>query len=607
MKKIVFLIFLLITFYFSSLARISEEREKEPQPPVLKFSYESDLKQSESGKEGVIFLTISVPSNYHIYGGNELSVNLDSDSLKVEEVSYPKPQMEEDFAVYRGDVIVKIKVKPLKDLNAYEGKFKIKWQGCQDFGDKVCFMPTESNLPLKILANSGKDEKKEIKKSEEKPAQENSSDSLKYENLFKNFKEIGRFAGYKSPEDFKRWFENVKGGVKEEENPFEKVAKNNILLAFFIALFFGFLSSLTPCVYPVIPITIAYIGSKSRGKGKLSGFILSLFFVLGLAIVYASLGVISSMLGVSFGSLTQKPIVGVPIAIIFAILGFSMFGLFEIAMPGKFSSKIEAEKKKGKGYFGAFLIGALSGLVASPCIGPLLLAILVIVASLGSIFLGFLYLFAFALGMGILFIVIGTFSGVLASLPKSGGWMDSIKIIFGSLIFAVSFYFANLYLDAKWFYLFSGVVVGFATGFLLYGYNKHFLSLFHRIFGVILTIVAFLVILPFSITSKNSLNETVFETEFSKAILKSRETKKPILLDFRADWCSACLELEKKTYPSKEGGEVLKQVVPLKVDFTKESKETKELTKYFKIEGLPTVILLEKQNGDKGKGQNISD
>jgi len=123
---------------------------------------------------------------------------------------------------------------------------------------------------------------------------------------------------------------------------------------------------LTPCVYPVIPITIAYIGSKSRGKGKLSGFILSLFFVLGLAIVYASLGVLSSMLGVSFGSLTQKPIVGVPIAIIFAILGFSMFGLFEIAMPGKFSSKIEAEKKKGKGYFGAFLIGALSGFGCKP-------------------------------------------------------------------------------------------------------------------------------------------------------------------------------------------------------------------------------------------------
>jgi thiol:disulfide interchange protein DsbD len=607
MKKIVFLVLILITFGFPTLARISEYRETEPQPPVLKFSYEGDLKQFEVGKEGMIYLTISVPSNYHIYGGKELSVNLDSDSLKVEDVSYPKPQMEEDFAVYRGDVIVKIKVKALKEVNAYEGKLKIKWQGCQDFGDKVCFMPTESNIPLKISVKNGKDYKTEAEKGTEKPVQESAADSLHYENLFKDFKEAGRFAGYKSPEDFKKWFENVKGGVKEEKNLFEKVAKDNILLALFIAIFFGFLSSLTPCVYPVIPITIAYIGSKSRGKGKFSGFILSLFFVLGLALVYASLGVISSMLGVSFGSLTQKPIVGVPIAIIFALLGFSMFGLFEIAMPSRFSSKIEAEKKKGKGYFGAFLIGALTGLVASPCIGPLLLAILVIVASLGSIFLGFLYLFAFALGMGILFIVIGTFSGVLASLPKSGGWMDSVKIIFGSLIFAASFYFANLYLDAKWFYLFSGVVVGFAIGFLLYGYNKHFLAPLHRVFGIVLTIVAFLVILPFSIKSENSLNETQFETEFSNAILKSRETKRPLLLDFRAQWCAACLELEKKTYPSKEGGEVLKQVVPLKVDFTKESEETKQLTKYFKIEGLPTVILLETKNGDEAKGQNISD
>ena len=606
MRKILLSILIFTALCLPALARISEDKEKEPEPPVLKFSYESDLKEAEVGKEGIIYLTISVPSNYHIYGGKELSVNLDSDSLKIEDMSFPKPQMEEDFAVYRGDVIVKIKVTALKEANPYEGKLKIKWQGCQDFGDKVCFMPSESNLPIKILAKSGKDEKKEIVKNEGKPVQADNSDSSKYEIFFNNFKEMGRFAGYKSPEDFKKWFENVKGGVKEEKNPFEKVAKDNILLAFFIALFFGFLSSLTPCVYPVIPITIAYIGSKSRGKGKFSGFILSLFFVLGLALVYASLGVISSMLGVSFGSLTQKPVVGVPIAIIFALLGFSMFGLFEISMPSKFSSKIEAEKKKGKGYFGAFLIGALSGLVASPCIGPLLLAILVIVASLGSIFLGFLYLFAFALGMGILFIVIGTFSGVLASLPKSGGWMDSVKIIFGSLIFAVSFYFANLYLDAKWFYLFSGVIVGFAIGFLLYGYNKHFLAPLHRVFGIVLTIVAFLVILPFSIKSENSLNEIQFETEFSNAILKSRETKKPLLLDFRAQWCSACLDLEKKTYSSKEGGEVLQQVVPVKVDFTKESEETKQLTKYFKIEGLPTVILLETKNGDEGKGQNIS-
>ena len=150
MKKIVFLILILIIFCFPTLARISEGKEKEPVPPLLKFSYKNEPVQFEVGKEGIILLTISVPSNYHIYGGKELSVNLDSDSLKVEDVSYPKPQMEEDFAVYRGDVIVKIKVKALKEVTADEGKLKIKWQGCQDFGDKVCFMPTESNIPLKI-------------------------------------------------------------------------------------------------------------------------------------------------------------------------------------------------------------------------------------------------------------------------------------------------------------------------------------------------------------------------------------------------------------------------------------------------------------------------
>lgn len=566
-----------------------------PTPPTLTFKVEQKPEVFSSGDAGEIILTISVPQQYHIYGGKELAVEVECPKLKVENISYPKPEIEEDFPVYRGDIPIKIKASLVDAANSTKGIIKVKWQGCQDFGDKVCFMPTTTKVDFELKAKEAK-KGTETQNQSAKEVQQNISENIdnkKNYDIFGSFSEKGRFVGFKSPEEFRKWFEGLEKGEKEKENLFSKMAKENILLAILVAFFFGFLSSLTPCVYPIIPITIAYIGSKSQGKGKLSGFLLSLFFVLGLAIVYSSFGVASSFLGVSFGSLTQKPVVGISVAIIFAILGLSMLGLFEIAMPSKFASKIEEGKKKGRGYLGAFLIGALSGLVASPCIGPLLLAILVIVASLGSMVLGFVYLFSFALGMGVLFIVIGTFSGILSSLPKSGSWMDFVKVIFGCLIFGGSFYFAATYIQKEYFFLFSGFLIGLTIAFLFFGANRHFLSVPFRIVGSLLTVALFLfVILIVPLKEETVAKESIFEKDLVSAAEKAFKENKPLLIDFRADWCVACVELEKKTWPSQEASNIFSRIILAKADFTLESDETKELTKLFKIGGLPTVILL---------------
>lgn len=576
-----------------------------PTPPTLTFKVEQKPEVFATDTIGEIILTISVPQQYHIYGGKELAVEVECPKVKVENISYPKPEIEEDFPVYRGDIAVKIKTSLTDASSSAKGIIKVKWQGCQDFGDKICFMPTTTKVDFELKTKEAKKETETQNQSAKEVQQtisENIDNKQKYD-IFGSFSEKGRFVGFKSPEEFRKWFEGLEKGEKEKENLFSKMAKENILLAILVAFFFGFLSSLTPCVYPIIPITIAYIGSKSQGKGKLSGFLLSLFFVLGLSIVYSSFGVASSFLGVSFGSLTQKPAVGFSVAVIFALLGLSMLGLFEIAMPSKFASKIEEGKKKGRGYLGAFLIGALSGLVASPCIGPLLLAILVIVASLGSMVLGFVYLFSFALGMGVLFIVIGTFSGILSSLPKSGSWMDFVKVIFGCLIFGGSFYFAATYIQKEYFFLFSGFLIGLTIAFLFFGANRHFLSVPFRIVGSLLTVALFLfVILVVPLKEETVAKESIFEKDLVSAAEKALKEKKPLLIDFRADWCVACVELEKKTWPSQEAGEIFSKIVPAKADFTLENNETKELTKLFKIGGLPTVILLvpEKDVGRNG-------
>ncbi|MGB9598835.1 MAG: cytochrome c biogenesis protein CcdA, partial [Minisyncoccales bacterium] len=292
--------------------RETSTNQSAPTPPTLTFKVEQKPEVFTTDTFGEIILTISVPQQYHIYGGKELSVEVECPKIKVENISYPKPQIEEDFPVYRGDFVVKIKISLTDASSSAKGIIKVKWQGCQDFGDKVCFMPTTTKVDFELKAKEAKKEKETQNQSAKEVQQTISEniDSKKKYDIFGAFSEKGRFVGFKSPEEFRKWFEGLEKGEKEKENLFSKMAKENILLAILVAFFFGFLSSLTPCVYPIIPITIAYIGSKSQGKGKFSGFLLSLFFVLGLAIVYSSFGVASSFLGVSFGSLTQKPVVG---------------------------------------------------------------------------------------------------------------------------------------------------------------------------------------------------------------------------------------------------------------------------------------------------------
>lgn len=611
MRSKTILILLAAMTAFSAYSRPIENESASPEPPVLGLSVKAPTEAIPSPGGTEIVLTITIPRGYHIFAGEDLKISL-SGKLRTREIKYPKPETEEEFSIYRGTVTIPIAVTVPASLDGeVKSEIRLEWQGCQDFGDKVCFMPTTSATPFSLMtkataANEEAPPQPAQTDNTEKTAQMPDSPGMGPLRDLDRFREKGRFAGFLSPGDFHEWYRKTSAGDSAgDENLFSKVAKDNIPLAILVAILFGFLSSLTPCVYPVIPITIAYIGSRASGKGRLSGFVLSLFFVLGLALVYSTLGVISSLLGVSFGSLTQKPAVGLFVAFVFLLLGLSMMGLFEISMPSKWTGKIEAEKKKGKGYLGAFFIGALSGLVASPCIGPLLLAILVIVASIGSAFLGFVYLFAFALGMGILFILIGTFSGLLSSLPKSGGWMDFVKIIFGAMIIAAAFYFGALYLSAAPFFLLSGAVLGFVIAFLIFGASRHFFPVPARAIGSLLVVAAFAGILPFTphMPGKAAAPER-FMTDLGAAIKKAGEEKKPLLIDFRADWCAACLELEEKTWPSEDAAKVFAEVIPVKMDFTKESETRSRLEERFKIKGLPTVILLEPLSPGEGNAEN---
>ncbi len=220
-------------------------------------------------------------------------------------------------------------------------------------------------------------------------------------------------------------------------NNVETLIQSNPALAFIAVFLAGVAVSFTPCVYPVIPPTLGFIGARSAGS-RSKGFLLSLAYVLGMAVTYAVLGAIAALTGKLFGQISSNPWTDFVVANVYLVLGVSMIGAFEIP---QLSIGVKQSQQKKSGYLGAFIIGLFSGLIVGPCTAPVLAAVLVYVGSKHNLVYGFSLLFVFGYGVGFLMILLGTFTGLLASIPKSGVWLERVKKLFGWLLILAAEYF----------------------------------------------------------------------------------------------------------------------------------------------------------------------
>jgi thioredoxin:protein disulfide reductase len=365
----------------------------------------------------------------------------------------------------------------------------------------------------------------------------------------------------------------------------------------------GILTALTPCVFPLIPITVAIFSggnAKNRSRGKAT--LLTGIYVLGMAATFVALGSAAALSGKVFGSVLSSPIVSVLLAVFFVVLAFSMFGAFDLALPSGLTQRLN--RVGGAGFGGAFSMGLVAGLVAVPCTGPVLASILAYVAVHQSVQLGALLLFLYAIGVGVPFLIIGALS---ISLGKSGPWMDAVKSLVGIVLLAMALSYLRNAFPGLGLHLPDGggpVLIYVLAGLVALGILA---GAVHRSFhgptrekvlkGMGLALVLF------GLTARLDVENVAMAAQkddtigwvhqLDEGLSQAKAGHKPVFIDFYADWCAACKELDRKTYPDGKVRAEAKRFVPIKIDGTRQSDELDKIYDTYGIEGLPTVVFID--------------
>ncbi|MHB8580300.1 MAG: protein-disulfide reductase DsbD family protein [Ignavibacteriaceae bacterium] len=365
------------------------------------------------------------------------------------------------------------------------------------------------------------------------------------------------------------------------------LASSGLLLSLLFVFVGGLALNLTPCVYPLIPITVGFFGGQSEGSTKRL-FLMGLLFVVGMALTYSVIGVVTALSGAVFGSLLQNMWVIISISLIFVILSLSMFGLYEIQMPNSLVAKAGGAKN---GYYGAFFMGLTMGIVAAPCIGPFVLGLVTFVAAKGDPFYGFIMFFVLALGLGFPYLLLAIFSGKIKKLPRSGVWMESVKHIFGLILLGMALYFILPLLPKN----ISGYILPVffiiaALYILIFdklANNIKGFRIFKITFSIILIAIAAYALIP---EKKNSIE---WKSYSENSLSQSTSLNRGAIIDFYADWCIPCKELDASTFSNPKVIEESKNFITLKANMTKTlSPDVEQLRDKYKIVGVPTILIL---------------
>lgn len=527
----------------------------------------------QQGKQ--IFLDWQVKQGYYLYQ-DRISISAENAQLGEIEMLDGQPYHDEffgDVKIYTEPLFVDI---PLLSAAA-NAKLIIQYQGCAKAG--FCYPPETRIIDLQAVA----------------------SDTRSDNNTAANVAKIET--------------DSPKAPVAEQDGLANRLADSWWTPLLFLALGVGL--AFTPCVLPMYPILTSIV----LGRGQLSqqrALILSFIYVQGMALTYTVLGLIVASAGLQFQAAMQHPYVLIGLSTLFVLLALSMFGVYTLQLPSKVQTWLNSlsNKQQGGNSLGVFAMGAISGLVCSPCTTAPLSGALLYVAQSGDLFTGAIALYALAMGMGIPLILVAVFGNKL--LPKAGGWMERVKTLFGFILLAAPIFLLERLLPPMW-----STALWSALGIAAFGWLYHcknslpFGGWKQSMVGIIAVLGLFASAQPaldvwFKPEQTNLASRSHVEfirvnniAELNLQLSQAKLAGKPVMLDFYADWCVACKEFEKYTFHQQEVAQKLQNFVLLQADVTKNQPQDIELLKAMNVLGLPTIEFWNAQ-GERVSNARIS-
>jgi thioredoxin:protein disulfide reductase len=568
---------LFVTFLFSLSVNAGEITNKLNDLFSFQESTSSDeildpdiafLVSAEVHADRQLHLNWDIKPGYYLYK-DKFSVSTESPDINLANISFPTGKVKEDPAfgqveVYYGQNSASGPIK-FSDSNLKEFNLNVAYQGCKE--DSVCYPPIKKTLSVML------------------PASFNSQTS----NIV-----------------------TTQAPLISEQDAITQKLKNKNLLFNIISFFgFGLLLSLTPCVFPMIPILSGIIVGEGDRLTRTRGITLSLSYVIAMALTYAVLGMVAGLFSLNLQAASQNVWVLSLFSAVFVFLALSMFGFYELQLPSSWQSKLSSSQgQASRGTLkGAAVMGVLSAIIVGPCVAPPLAGALFYISQTGDALLGGFALFAMGLGFGVPLLIIGATSGEL--LPRAGIWMETIKQIFGVIMLGVAIWFLERVVPETfalilWAALFITTAIFIGALDRIEAVTTHWqrlwkgLGLVMLVYGVILIVAAAngggTVLKPFAQQSNQTTAETLAFSyvksleELDKELQQAQRDGKPVMLDFYADWCVVCNEMETYTFSDPSVQEALKQFTLLKVDVTKNNDLDKAFLKQFDLFGPPAIL-----------------
>lgn len=361
----------------------------------------------------------------------------------------------------------------------------------------------------------------------------------------------------------------------------------------------GLLTLFTPCVYPLIPITLSVFGA-TRAKSRLEALGLSAAYVLGIALTYTTLGLLAATSGAIFGSILRNPFVVIALSGFLFTLALGSLEILELRFLYRLQSA--ANRAGGGGYRGAMVMGLASGAVAAPCVAPILTVILGYAAASGNTLWGGTLLFAYALGLGFPFLILGTFASLLNRLPRSGEWLRAVKLLMAVLLIVFALYLLrNAFPQTLPLELLADSTVALALLLLsgviaaLHGFRRDLKpAIFLSSFLISLAVLpVFVKVYAGEAPTEGAAAALQWHTSEQSAFAEAAASDKPVMLDLFAEWCVACKEFDHKTFPDPAVQRLLGRFAIGRIDFTEESESADALAARYAVAGLPCILFLD--------------